>query len=374
MTSFTLTASQTRATECLYSRGCAHHLQDFVALVSPSYSRFHVVIDSQVGVSQNRVVAILRSLSESGLCTLKFIRGGEAAKSTRQLWNLVDTFDAKRVARRSEPIVALGGGSVLDVVSLAASIYRRGVPHIRVPTTLLAMVDAGLAAKTAINFHGRKNLIGTFSPPEGIMLDPALLGSLPRHELGHGLAEILKLGIAADRHLFEAIEHGTRGILAGGFSSSEHDDVLLRAVESMTAAIWPDLWEDDLNRATDFGHSISKELEARLDPRPSHGDAVALDMAICIATSRALGLLDGDSCQRMLRAIASAGLPIYRAIDDNIIAAGIADTRVHRDGGKTVPLPDAIGHVVHVDVTAADLCGNQQYLRTVARAADADRL
>ncbi len=134
------------------------------------------------------------------------LRGGEACKTMATVGKLVSSFEAFQLNRRTQPVIVFGGGAVLDVAGFAASIYRRGVPFIRIPTTLLAYVDASVGIKTGINFGVIKNLLGAFMPPYAVFLDRCFLNSLARKEVASGLGEILKLAVGCDATLIDALE------------------------------------------------------------------------------------------------------------------------------------------------------------------------
>ena len=112
--------------------------------------------------------------------------------------------------KKRRTILILGGGVLTDVVSFACSIYRRGVPYIKIPTTLLGIVDASIGIKTSINHFSRRNRIGSYSFPTAIIIDPSLMSTLPLSEISNGLAEIIKLAIIKDSKLFEILENNQK--------------------------------------------------------------------------------------------------------------------------------------------------------------------
>src|ERR1051325_3800361 len=135
---------------------------------------------------------------------------GEKNKTVdNYLWVLreLDTFP---INRRDEPIIAIGGGVLTDIAGFVASSYRRGIPHIKVPTTLMGYVDASVGVKTGVNFNGHKNRLGSFEPPKKVFLDRNFLKTLPRRHLLNGVCEIIKLAVIKDLELFELLEtYGT---------------------------------------------------------------------------------------------------------------------------------------------------------------------
>lgn len=121
----------------------------------------------------------------------------EENKSMELVTKILEEVHGFGIDRRSEPIIAIGGGVCLDVVGLAASLYRRRTPYIRVPTTLLSYVDASVGAKTGVNFAGGKNKLGSYVPPVATFLDRSFFQTLPPRQISNGMAEMLKVLLAA---------------------------------------------------------------------------------------------------------------------------------------------------------------------------------
>ena len=128
--------------------------------------------------------------------------GGEENKTVEHYLSILRELDSFPIHRRDEPIIAIGGGVLTDVVGFVASSYRRGVPHIKVPTTLMGYVDASIGIKTGINFNGNKNRLGSFDPPEKVFLDKSFLKTLPKRHILNGVCEIIKLAIIKDAEFF----------------------------------------------------------------------------------------------------------------------------------------------------------------------------
>ena len=129
--------------------------------------------------------------------------------------------------RRKEPIIAIGGGVCLDVAGLAANLYRRNTPLIKIPTTVMAAVDASIGIKTAVNFHGRKNKMGTYCAPLAVFIDKTFLKTLGKRHLSNGSAEILKMACIKDRELFELLEEHSKDLVENNFQvCAAHCDTL----------------------------------------------------------------------------------------------------------------------------------------------------
>ncbi|KAL0978642.1 hypothetical protein UPYG_G00173250 [Umbra pygmaea] len=193
----------------------------------------------------------------------------EENKSMELVMKILDEVHKFSLDRRTEPIIAIGGGVCLDIVGLAASLYRRRTPYIRVPTTLLSYVDASVGAKTGVNFANCKNKLGGYVPPVAAFLDRSFLQTVSRQQISNGLAEMLKMALMKHKGLFELLETHGQLLLDSKFQSNsgleDNKDIASlstrMAIETMLEELAPNLWEDDLDRLVDFGHLISPELE-----------------------------------------------------------------------------------------------------------------
>jgi 3-dehydroquinate synthetase len=294
--------------------------------------------------------------------------GGEESKSLERCLRILRELDAFPIHRRDEPIIAIGGGVLTDAVGFVASIYRRGVPHIKVPTTLMGYIDASVGIKTGINFDSRKNRLGSFEPPRRVLLDKTLLETLPRRHVLNGVCEIIKLAIIADSALFDLLEeHGARSI-AEAFQNPAGGAILHRAIEGMLAQLEPNLFEDDLSRRVDFGHSFSQELEAHYPDRLLHGEAVLLDIAVSTLLARRRSLLSERDTERIFGLIERLGMVLDIALlDRELMWRSLLDRIEHRNGLQRVPVPDSIGGCIFLnDITRQELgsCVGALYART----------
>ena len=288
---------------------------------------------------------------------------GEATKGPDAVREVLDECVRRSLPRRDPPIVAIGGGVVLDIVGLAANLFRRGVPYVRVPTTLLAMIDAAIGVKTAVNYGRQKNAIGTYYAPESVLIDPGFLATLPRRELASGYAEAVKIALVADADLFELLESRSGQLL-------DPDPVSRRElIGASISAILPELernlWERDLERAADFGHTFSPVIEMASEGRLLHGEAVALDIALCLELAEGRDHLDETDGDRARRLLANIELPsVDELMSDALIWQGLQATARHRGGRQRVPLPVGIGRVTFVnDITRPELAAALSRLR-----------
>ena len=273
----------------------------------------------------------------------------EETKSVRYVEQVCREALAHGLDRRAV-LVAFGGGVCSDVVTVAASLIRRGIAHIRVPTTLIGQLDAGIGLKGAVNFAGKKSFLGCFHPPEHVLIDPTLLRSLPRRFLVAGLAEALKMGIARDARLFELIERSAPRLVASGFETPDGDatEILQRSIYSMLDELGSNPFEDrTYERLVDFGHTFSNAIEGALSFDIHHGEAVAIDLALSACIAEAAGVLDGGVCARIIDALRSTSLPLWtRALDADLCRGAVAEACRHRGGAMNLVVPAEIGRAV----------------------------
>ena len=156
-------------------------------------------------VGEHHLPALVAALTDAGFEPVVFqVPDGEAYKTLATVGDLYDRLAEARLAR-SEPVIALGGGVIGDMAGFVAATWLRGVPFVQIPTSLLSMVDASVGGKVAVDLPAGKNLVGAFKQPELVLIDPALLSTLPVGEFRSGLAEVLKAGIINDPALFERL-------------------------------------------------------------------------------------------------------------------------------------------------------------------------
>ncbi len=283
--------------------------------------------------------------------------GAEEHKTIETFQDLLRELDAFPIHRHDEPIIAIGGGVLTDVVGFVAASYRRGLPYIKVPTTLMGYVDASLGIKVGINFNGNKNRIGAFAAPLVVLLDKTFLRTLPRRHLLNGVCEIIKLAIIRDVQLFERLEIDGPTSVANSFGSAAGDALLDRAITGMLDELAPNLYEGELTRRVDFGHTFSYGLEVspRLDLL--HGEAVLLDILVSISLARRRDMLTERDVGRVFALIGRLGIqPDLSLLDAGVMWASLLDRIEHRNGEQRVPMPVGLGRCVFLnDVTFQEI-------------------
>ena len=294
-----------RAYDIVIGRGLLSSLGQRLAALRPNV-RAAIVTDS--AVAKLYLDMAEAALSEAGIGSVRtIVPEGEKSKSFRVFERVCETIIAERI-ERGDVVVALGGGVVGDLAGFAASVVRRGLEVVQVPTTLLAQVDSSLGGKTGINSQHGKNLIGAFQQPILVLADTALLDTLPPREFRAGYAEVVKYGLIGDAAFFSWMEANSRDVFAGGAAREHAIAVSCRAKAGTVAR---DERESGERALLNLGHTFGHALEAAtgFSDRLLHGEGVAVGMALAFAFSARRGLLPASEAERVARHVAAAGLP-----------------------------------------------------------------
>jgi 3-dehydroquinate synthase len=294
-----------RAYDIVIGRGLLSSLGQRLAALRPNV-RAAIVTDS--AVAKLYLDMAEAALSEAGIGSVRtIVPEGEKSKSFRVFERVCETIIAERI-ERGDVVVALGGGVVGDLAGFAASVVRRGLEVVQVPTTLLAQVDSSLGGKTGINSQHGKNLIGAFQQPILVLADTALLDTLPPREFRAGYAEVVKYGLIGDAAFFSWLEANSRDVFAGGAAREHAIAVSCRAKAGTVAR---DERESGERALLNLGHTFGHALEAAtgFSDRLLHGEGVAVGMALAFAFSARRGLLPASEAERVARHVAAAGLP-----------------------------------------------------------------
>jgi 3-dehydroquinate synthase len=293
----------------LLEPGLRAHLTSYLAELSlPAH--LAVVTDTLVGRLYGQ--ELLQTLSALGVKPLLLtVARGERSKS----WATVARLARKMLAQglgRQTLLLALGGGVVGDLTGFLASIFMRGVPFIQIPTTLLAMVDAAIGGKTAIDLPQGKNLLGTFHQPRVVLIDPEFLLTLPPEQRRNGLAELLKTALIRDAGLVELLASSGPALFQDKNLSDRPllVELIFRAAAIKAAVVSADEKEGDLRRILNFGHTLGHALEQCSGYKLQHGEAVALGMAAALELSVQLSGLSRPEAQRGLALLRAFDLPL----------------------------------------------------------------
>ena len=288
----------------------------------------------------------------------------ETEKSLATAVQIIDAFDRFGLLRK-EPVLVIGGGLTTDVTGFACSTYRRGTPYIRIPTTLIGLVDASVAIKVAVNHRDLKNRLGAYHASGLVVLDFAFLASLPTAQVRNGMAELVKIGVVGNARVFELLERHGEELLRTGFGQRDGseelraiaDDVTRGAIRTMLELEVGNLHELDLDRVIAYGHTWSPTLELSPETPMLHGHSVSIDMALSATLAQRRGYISAGDRDRILGVMNRLGLAIDSPyLNPELLAAGTRSIIKTRDGLLRAPVPRPVGECFFInDLTDEEL-------------------
>jgi 3-dehydroquinate synthase len=267
-----------------------------------------IISDNNVGPLFAKRVS--RSLESAGVRpSLITIPAGEKSKTLKQVGAICDRMIAAGLDRQSF-VVGLGGGMIGDVSGFVAAIYHRGIPHMQIPTTLLAMVDGSIGGKTGVDTPAGKNLIGAFYQPSLVIDDLDVLKTLPPREFNQGFAEIIKHAVIADAKMFRSLQwRNARSRLASGALALQ--SLIKRNIDIKSSIVAKDEWDRTGERALlNFGHTVGHAIERAGNYRKFlHGEAVSLGIVAACTISMKKAGLPPDQRAAIVGLLEKFGLP-----------------------------------------------------------------
>ncbi len=282
-------------------------------LIAPLLKRPFAVIVTDENVAKAHLAILEKSLAASGVDSKSIIMpAGEATKSYKHLAELCDALLAAGVERR-DVVVALGGGVIGDLTGFAASILRRGVNFIQIPTSLLAQVDSSVGGKTGINSSLGKNLIGAFHQPIAVLADLDVLATLPKRQRAAGYAEVAKYGLLGDAAFFNWLEANVETIINGGNDFSAMAHAVQTSCTMKARIVAEDETETGVRALLNLGHTFGHALESATgySDRLLHGEAVSIGMVQAFKFSEQLGHCAKGTNERVIKHLKRAGLPTH---------------------------------------------------------------
>jgi 3-dehydroquinate synthase len=299
--------------------------------------RVHVITDAVVaGHYLERVTSIA---GRAGFpVSAHVLSAGEGAKDSAVLPALWHQMRAGGTDRRTM-VLAVGGGTVCDIATLAAATYMRGLPYALAPTTVIAQADAAIGGKGGADFEGVKNLVGAFYHPAAVIIDPALLATLGERHVSHGLAEIVKVAVISDQALFEMLEE------APAITPEVLGEATRRAIGAKLDLLAADpLERGSLARPLNYGHTLGHAIEAASGFTVHHGEAIAMGMTTAAAIGTASGHCGSQDAERITRLLTRFRLPV--AIPAPLRGGAweaVGDIRRVRNGQLNLVVPAGIG-------------------------------
>jgi len=341
--------------------------EEFPQYLLKPFDRINLVIDSNVDEIYGDEIRKLLSGPKRTVETT-VLQVTEKQKDMFSVMDVISTFEKLGIRRRNDLTVAAGGGVVLDIVSFACSIWRRGVPFMKLPTTLLAEIDAGIGIKTGVNFRQNKSRLGTFTPPYAVVVDPCFLKTLSDRQIRNGLSESLKIALMTDSVLFDLLEEHAYYLMHTKLQCEQGRELVCRSIRAMMLELSPNLTEIWLERRPDYGHTFSPIFEFEMSDL-EHGEAVALDMAVTTGIAVATGSLGVREAERVLTTQQALGLPILReGTTVDMLVRGMRDARKHRGGRLRMPVLSGIGEATFVDeVSDSQLEESIDFIRARSR-------
>ena len=289
------------------------------------------------------------------VCEPEIVPGGERAKNRRDAAERVMESIADHHLCRQSFVIIIGGGSVLDIVGLAAALVHRGVRQIRIPTTVLAQDDSGVGVKNGIDAYGVKNYAGTFAPPFGVIIDFDFLQTLEDRYWSGGIAEAFKVAIIKDAEFFDYLcEHAV--------SLKNRNQQIMEQVIRRSAIIHldhiqsnGDPFESGTARPLDFGHWSAHKLEVMSGYELGHGHAVAIGIALDSYYAWQTGHITEEAFNRIIKAFNETGLPVWSSLlerqtssGEPEILCGLDDFQEHLGGELHITIPSPIGNKIEI--------------------------
>ena len=314
-----------------------------VALLRDQFPDSTVCVISDENVARVHASAIAAQVPRARLITFA---PGEKSKSRAEWARLTDAMLDARLGRDTV-VVAIGGGVTADLAGFVAATYMRGVPIVHVPTSLVAMVDAAIGGKTAIDVPGGKNLVGAFHQPSAVLIDPAFLRTLPEVHVREGLVEALKHGAIADAAYFEWIRTSAPALARDG--GPDAPAVAWRLVEHSVNLKMAVVEEDPLEQARraslNFGHTIGHAVEQAHGYAVSHGVAVAHGMIAEAKIGEAIGVSELGTAARIEEAVRALGIGAPPRCEAEQLRRFAAADKKNRAGAIRMTLLRHVGEV-----------------------------
>ncbi len=310
-------------------RGCFTDLAASCLGAAPAH-RYAIISDSRVAALYG--TSALEQFEKAGVEAELFTFPAGEWNKTRVEWARVSDALLEAGFGRDTAVVAVGGGVTGDLAGFVAATYMRGVPHIQVPTSLLAMLDSSVGGKTGLDTPGAKNPIGAFHHPGLVLIDPELLSSLRAFQLSSGLAEAVKAAAVADEGLFAWLEANAKALVEKDVDLAT--ELIERAVRIKAAVVEEDPNETGRREVLNFGHTVGHALEALGGFDVLHGEAVACGMRVESRLGELLDVTEDGTARRLEELLSACGLD--RTVEeeftaDRVLEAASADKKVRSD-------------------------------------------
>ncbi len=325
----------------IIKRGLKNNILDYL---KDDLGNFGIVITSPT------VYKIYRPLIESNFKKEKFkiivTADGEKTKSKAWAFKIINQILKLNQKNKKLFIVCLGGGTIGDLGGFVSSIYKRGIPYVQIPTTLLGQVDSSIGGKTAINLPQAKNIVGTFYQPKAVLIDPTFLNTLAKKELKEGLAEAIKYGLIKDKKLFYFLKNNHKKIIT--LEPSSIDKVIHACAKIKAIVVAEDEQEKKgIRTILNFGHTFAHGLEAASRyQKISHGKAVGLGILYASYLSEHLKKTSPAVTQEIEKTLKSFDLPVKNKFNSQEVLGAITHDKKFVSGKIRMVLIEEVGRVI----------------------------
>ena len=318
-------------------------------LIPQAFSGRRIMIISDDHVYPLYGDTLKRQLSGDYECFHLVLPHGEATKSFQSLPGIYTAMLEAKISR-SDAVIALGGGVIGDLAGFAAASFLRGVKFIQIPTSLLAQVDSSVGGKVAVDLPEGKNLVGAFYQPSLVLIDPAVLNTLPLRFVNDGMGEVIKYGCIKDESLFQALEgYGSFAALKGHLP-----EIVKRCVDIKRIVVEHDQFDTGERMLLNFGHTLGHTIEQYYQyGRESHGEAVSIGMYQLTLLSELEGLTEKGTAARILNMLNAYGLPFKSGLPMDALIGAIKLDKKNLENRLNIVLLHGIGdsyvHPVSID-------------------------
>jgi len=327
------------------SEGLSNNISAYIKKLNIGNTCLMVTTPRIYSLYKDIIKIMLRGISH----VILRIPDGERSKTQYYLFKIIEEIIKHDRLGEKIFVAAFGGGVVGDLTGLSASLYKRGTPYVQIPTTLLSQIDASIGGKTAIDFAGIKNIVGTFYQPKAVFIDPLFLDTLPKQQIKQGIAEAIKYAIIDNENLFIYLRKNYRKILTRDISYTQR--VIYSCAKIKAKIVAEDEKENkSLRTILNFGHTFAHALEATLKfRRLSHGKAVSLGMLYAAYTSLYLKLCKLQDVKAIKTILQLYGLPLQIPFDANTLIERMKYDKKFIHGKIRMVLVSRIGETIIKD-------------------------
>ncbi len=342
----TIRVTASRSYDVLVAPGLLEQCGDHIRRVAAPCAAALVTDANVAPLYAGRVKA---SLERAGYRVATFVfPAGESSKNLT-VYGEVLSFLAENRLGRGDIVAALGGGVVGDLAGFAAATYQRGIRYVQLPTTLLSAVDSSVGGKTAVDLPQGKNLVGSFHQPSLVLCDTDTLATLPPVQYRSGCAEAVKCAVLSSESLFGRMEKTP--------ASDMLEDTIAACVEYKRDVVAADEFDTGARAALNLGHTVGHAVEKCSGYALTHGEAVAIGLAVIARAAAKRGVCDAASAERITALLEKLGLPVSTELGaETLFAAALSDKKRQGDRLKLI-VPETIGRCRIETIAAGELIG-----------------